>query len=99
MNVAPVFSDCATLNALRTTSGITSAASMQEAYLVIGRNRSSQVQNLVRFLVQTISTGLAGDRHQRRMVHIGVGDTGHQVGGAGPQGRQADAGALPVSRP
>ena len=36
---------------------------------------------------------LAGDRHQRRAVHVRGGDAGHQVGGARPRGGDAHAGA------
>jgi len=35
---------------------------------------------------------LAGDRHHRDRVHVGVGQRGDQVGGAGAAGRHADAG-------
>ena len=34
---------------------------------------------------------LAGDGHDRDGVEVGVGDAGHQVGGAGPARRQAHA--------
>ena len=43
---------------------------------------------------------LPGDRDHRHRVHIGVGDRGHQVGGAGTRGGDADsdlAGGLRIS--
>ena len=33
---------------------------------------------------------LAGNRHHRNRIHVGVGYTGYQIGGAGPGGRHAD---------
>jgi hypothetical protein len=51
-----------------------------------------QVQYLVGFLVQALGAGLAGDGHQRRVVHVGVGHAGDEVGGPRSQGADADPG-------
>ena len=44
------------------------------------------VDELVRLLVQLVESGLAGDRDHRRVVEVRVGDPGHEVGRARPQG-------------
>ena len=51
-----------------------------------------RVHVLVAFLVQAPGAGLADDGDHRRAVHVGVGQAGDQVGRAGSQGGQADAG-------
>ena len=52
---------------------------------------ADQIEDLVAFLVQSRGRSLAGDRHQRCAVHVGVGHTGDQVGRAGPQSGETDA--------
>ena len=51
-----------------------------------------QVEDLVAFLVQPGGGALPGDRDDRRAVHVGIGHTGDQVGGARAQRRHAHAG-------
>ncbi len=41
--------------------------------------------------MEAVGARLAGDGHQGRMIQIGVGYRGEQIGCARPQGRQADA--------
>ena len=93
MNAPPGFSVCATLNALRTISGTISGSRICVAYLVIGWNRLHEVEDLVAFLVQPRRRALARDRHDRRAVHVGVGQAGDEVGGARPERGHANAGA------
>ncbi len=92
MKQAPVFSVCASLNALRTTSGMMFGVSRREEYLVIGTEHLLQVQHLMRLLVQADWSGLPGDGHQRRMIHVGIGDAGDQIGGAWSECGQTHAG-------
>ena len=57
-------------------------------------DRPHEVQHvdvLVRLLVHPLEVALARQRHQRRSVEEGVGDSGDQVGGAGPERPEADA--------
>ena len=42
-------------------------------------NRSDEIQVLVTLLVHPRCRRLTGDRHQRRPIHVGVGDAGHEV--------------------
>ena len=51
-----------------------------------------QVEDLVALLVHPCRRALTGDRDQRRAIHVSVGDAGHEVGGAGAEGRKADPG-------
>ncbi len=91
MKQAPGASASATLKALRTISGMVRGMRTWAPYLVMGLNSSHQVDHLVADLVQPGGGRLAGDGHQRGHVHVGVGHAGHQVGGAGAQGGEADA--------
>jgi len=47
------------------------------------------VHVLVALLVEALCGALADNRDHRRVVHVGVGEAGHQVGDAGAEGRQA----------
>jgi hypothetical protein len=51
------------------------------------------VDVLMRFLVDAIPARLPGDRHERRTVEVGIGHAGGEVGRAGPERREAHAGA------
>ena len=88
MRVAPGFSASAVLNALRTTSGTVPASQMVCAHLVIGGEHGDRVHVLVALLVQATGAALADDAHHRRAVHVGVGDTGDEVGRSRPQGAE-----------
>ena len=46
---------------------------------------------LKRHLADVLRINLAGDRHQRDRIHVGVGDRRNQVGGAGAAGGHAHA--------
>ena len=83
---APGFSASATLKALRMTSGITTGISARVFHFVSGRMCSTMSTILVRFLVDAVAPGLAGDGDQRRVVEVGVGHPGDQVGGARARG-------------
>jgi len=63
-----------------------------------GLHHLDDVDELVGLLVHARQVDLAGDRHDRRVVEIGVGDAGSQVGRPRAQRGQADP-ALPVRRP
>ncbi len=52
-----------------------------------------QVEDLVAFLVQARGGALPGDGDHGSAVHVGIGNTGHQVGGTRTQGGHANAGA------
>ena len=41
-------------------------------------------------LVQTPSAALPDDAHERRPVHVGVGDAGDEIGRARPEGAEAN---------
>ena len=47
----------------------------------------------MRLLVQLVEPGLARDRDHRRVVEVGIGDPGHEVGGAGSEGGHRHRGA------
>ena len=49
------------------------------------------------FLVQPRGRALAGDGDDRRAIHVGVGDTGDEIGRAGTERRHAHAG--PAGQP
>ena len=56
------------------------------------RHRAEQrddVQMLVGFLVHSVVAGLAGERHQRRAVHVGIGHAGDEIRRAWPQRGEA----------
>ena len=57
-----------------------------------GRHHAHQVDVLVRLLVHALQVALAGERHQRRAVQVGVGHRGGQVQRAGAERAQAHAG-------
>ncbi len=57
-----------------------------------GGIQAVQIQVLVGSEVHAVRAHLAGYGHHRRAVGVGVGHAGYEVGGAGPQGRQAHAG-------
>ena len=86
---APGFSDSASLNALRNTSGTT--AGDLEPRIPLGQrtHRLDDVHILMRFLVDAVPAALAGDGHQRRPVEVGIGDPGGEIGGARAQRREA----------
>ena len=79
MCVAPGFSDSATLNALRTTSGMISGALDARVPLRDRLHHLDDVDVLVRLLVHALEVALAGERHERRAVEEGVGDGGDEV--------------------
>ena len=89
MKVAPGFSVCATLNALRTISGTMSG--LEDLRRVLGDRieHADQIKDLVALLVQSGRGALAGDRHDRRAIHVRVGDAGDEVRRPGPQGGHA----------
>ena len=91
MWVAPGFWAWATLNALRTTSGMIRALVSRAFHLVIGCHDAHHVDVLVRLLVHALHVALPGERHQRGAVEEGVGHARDQVHRAGPQGAEADA--------
>ena len=57
-----------------------------------GREQLHDIHDLVGFLVQARGCALAGEDEQRGSIHVGVGHSGDQIGGAGAQGAQADGG-------
>ena len=91
--VAPGFSDSATLNALRTTSGMISGLETRAFHFTTGREDADQVDVLMRFLVHTLEVGLAGERDQRRAVQKSIRDRCDKIGGPGSEGTQADTGS------
>ena len=56
-----------------------------------GLDDGDNVNFLESIFPQQLGRHIAGDCDNRRGVAVGVGDTGHQVGGAGTRGCQADA--------
>ena len=72
--VAPGFSDSATLNALRTTSGMISGLATRAFHFVIGPEQLDEVDELVGLLVHPLEVGLAGQGDERRAVQEGVAD-------------------------
>ena len=81
---APGFSDSASLNALRKTSGTTAETSRRVFHLVSGRIELDDVHVLVRFLVDAVPAALTGDGDQRRAVEVGVGDPVARLVAPGP---------------
>ena len=57
-----------------------------------GPEHGDRVHVLVALLVEALGAGLADEADQRRSVHVGIGDTGHEVGRARAEGAEADAG-------
>ena len=93
MCVAPGFSDSATLNALRTTSGMISGLWSRVFHFVSGRMTLDDVEVLVRLLVHPLEVGLPGEGDERGAVEEGVGHRGDEVGRARPERAEAHAGA------
>ena len=56
-----------------------------------GPEHGDRIHVLVALLVEPRGIRLADDANQRRTIHVGVGNAGHQIGRARPQGAQADA--------
>jgi len=90
--VAPGFSYSATLNALRTSSGTISGSVTGAFHFVTEAEHVDDVDGLVALASEVLATGLAGDGDQGRLVQVRVGDAREEVGGPGPQRRQADTG-------
>ena len=90
--VAPGFSAVATEKALRTASA--HRARVVDPGVPLGHrlHHLDGVDELVGLLVHAGQVDLAGDRHQRGVVQVGVGDAGGQVGRARTQRGQAHAG-------
>ena len=61
------------------------------AVLGYGSEETDQIEMLVALLVHPRRGRLARNGHDRRPVHVRVRYAGHQIGGAGTEGRQADA--------
>ena len=93
MCVGPGFCAWATLNALRTTSGMTRAALQPRVPLRDRLEHRDDVDVLVGLLVHALEVALAGQRDERRAVEERVGDAGDEVGRARPERAEADAGA------
>jgi hypothetical protein len=55
------------------------------------QRQAEEVGFLKRHLADVLREHLAGDRHQRDRVHVGVGDGGNEVGGPGAAGGHAHA--------
>ena len=51
------------------------------------------VDVLVRFLVDAVTTGLPRDGDERRVIEVRIGDAGGEIGGARSERREAHAGA------
>ena len=98
MWVAPGFSHSATLNALRTTSGMIAGSGHAGVPLRDRAHHARQVDVLVRLLVHPLEVALAGERDERSAVEVGVGHGGDEVERARPERSQADP-ARPVRRP
>ena len=79
MWVAPGFSLSATLNALRTTSGMISGSCDARVPLRDRAHHPRQVDVLVRLLVHPLEVALAGERHERSAVEVGVRHGGDEV--------------------
>ena len=56
-----------------------------------GAEHGDRVHVLVALLVEALGAGLADEADQRCAVHVGVGDAGHEIGGARAEGAEADA--------
>ena len=97
--VAPGFSDSATLNALRTTSGMISGLVDARVPLRDRPEELDQVDELVGLLVHPLEVGLAGERDERRAVQVGVGDRGDEVRRAPGPSVPRQTPARPVRRP
>ena len=91
MKAPPGFSVCATLKALRTISGVISGLEHLGAVLGDRPEHVHEIEDLVAFLVQARGRALARDGDDRRAVHVGVGDAGDEVGGAGAERGHANA--------
>ena len=94
MWVGPGFCAWATLNALRTTSGMMCERVQPRVPLRHRLHDRDDVDVLVRLLVHALEVALAGEGDERRAVEEGVGDRGDQVRGARAERAEADAGAL-----
>ena len=79
------------LNALRTASRQMRGSCTRVFHLVIGAQHVDGVDELVRLLVHAAIPIWPGERDQRGVVEVGVGDARGQVGGPGPEGREAHA--------
>jgi hypothetical protein len=55
-------------------------------------HHGDHIHRLVALLVESLAVGLPGNDHERRPVHVGIGDAGDQVRRAGTQRPQTDAG-------
>ena len=91
MWVAPGFSASATLNALRTTSGMIVRVLHARVPLGDRAHHPGQVDVLVRLLVHPLEVALAGESHQRSTVQVRVRDGGHEVESSWPERAEADA--------
>ena len=89
--VAPGFSDSATANALRTTSGMISGARDPSVPLNDRAQDADEVYVLVRFLVHALDVGLTGQGDQRSAIQEGVGHGSDQVRRPWAEGPQAYA--------
>ena len=99
MRVAPGFSASAVLNALRTTSGTVPASQMVCAHLVIGANMATESMFWWLSLCRRRVLPWPMDAHQRRPVHVGIGDAGDEVGRPRSEGAETHprlAGQPPV---
>ena len=94
MWVGPGFCAWATLNALRTTSGITRAELQPHVPLRDRLEHRDDVDVLVGLLVHPLEVALAGQRDERRAVEQRVGDAGDEVRRARAERAEADAGAV-----
>ena len=91
MNVAPGFSVCATLNALRTISGTISRLADLRRIFGDRLEQLHEVEDLVAFLVQPCGRPLSRNGHDGCTIHVGVGDAGNEVRRPRTQSRQANA--------
>ena len=78
----------------RLAHGLADHARVVDARVPLGHGPQhvDGVDELVGLLVHADEVDLPGERHERRVVEVGVADAGRQVGGARPEGREADAG-------
>ena len=95
ISTAPGFSASATLKALRKISGMLFGWCTVCAHLVMGRNMETESMFWWPLLVEALGAGLTDEADQRRAVHVGIGDTRDEIGGAGAEGAEADAGPCP----
>ena len=93
MCVGPGLGSCATLNALRTTSGITAGAHQPRVPLHDRLEHRDDVDVLVGLLVHALEVRLPGQRDERRAVQERVRDGGDEVRRARAERAEADAGA------